>query len=123
MKIDSSSYGYFPDALEQAAPAHRALRLDRVMLVPWAWQVTEGSVASFGWVVHLWNGERVYLEYRVDEAGRRLPENVEVRTLRAGETRPALSDPAACWFEPQHVNAALLVAEQARRGVRPGRPY
>ena len=115
MKIDSSSYGYFPDALEQAAPAHQDLRLDGVMLVPWAWQVTQGSVATFGWVVHLWNGERVYLEYRVDEAGRRFPENVEVRTLRAGEDRPALRDPDARWFEPHHVNAVLLVAEKPRR--------
>jgi len=116
--MDSGSYGYFPDALEQAAPANQDLRLDGVMLVPWAWQITEGSVATFGWVVHLWTGERVYLEYRVDEAGRRAPENLAIRTLRDGEDRPAPSDPDAYWFEPIHVNSLLPGAEQPRHAAR-----
>lgn len=52
--MDSSTFGHFPDAREQAALANPDSRLDRLMSVcHGAWKIIEGSVATFRWVVHL----------------------------------------------------------------------
>jgi hypothetical protein len=75
--------------------------------VPLAWQIIDGSVSHHGWVVQLWDGRRAYLEYVVDEAGRRAPERLAVRSLAARQIKPELTDPAIVWFEPRHVNACL----------------
>jgi hypothetical protein len=80
-----------------------------IVSVPWAWQLVDGSVSSFGWIVELRDGKRAYLEYRVDEAGQDRPEDVAVTVLDADEWRPTVSDPAIHWFEPRHVNRWLRV--------------
>jgi hypothetical protein len=72
MTNDTSVLEYFFEAVEQAATSrNESFCLAHVMNVPWAWQIVDGSVSRFGWVVQLWDGRRVYLEYRVDEAGHR----------------------------------------------------
>jgi hypothetical protein len=107
MEFDSSAYGYFFEAVAAMESSTHAFRLELVMSVPWGWQIIDGNLNSFGWVIQLWDGRRLYLEYTVDEAGRRAPEKVTARPLAASEMTPALSDPAVHWFEPRHLNAAL----------------
>jgi len=48
----------------------------------------------------------------VDEAGRRVPKDLVVRLLGAGEEHPVLSDPGVHWFEPRHVNRFLGLSGQ-----------
>ena len=107
MEFDSSAYKYFFEAVAEAESSKHGFRLALVMFVPWGWQIIDGSLNTFGWVVQLWDGRRLYLEYKVDEVGRRAPEELTVRPLAASEMTPALGDPAVHWFEPRHLNAAL----------------
>ena len=107
MEFDSGAYGYFFDAVARMASTERGFRIGLVMSVPWAWQIIDNQVSTYGWVVQLWDGRRAYLEYVVDEVGRRVPERLTVRTLAGREIKPELGDPAVLWFEPRHVNACL----------------
>ncbi len=107
MEFDSGAFGYFFDAVDQSAAKEQGFRLRQVMSVPWAWQIIDNRVSRYGWVVQLWDGQRTYLEYVVDEVGRRVPERLAVRTLPGREIKPELDDPAVVWFEPRHVNACL----------------
>jgi hypothetical protein len=107
MEFDSGAFGYFFDAVDQSASIEHGFRIGRVMSVPWAWQIIDKRVSRYGWVVQLWDGRRTYLEYVVDEVGRRVPERLTVRTLAGREIKPELGDPDVVWFEPRHVNACL----------------
>jgi len=108
MEFDTSAFGYFFDAVDQSASSEDGFRIDLVMAVPWAWQIIDGRLSRYGWVVQLWDGRRTYLEYLVNEGGRRVTEQLTVRTLSPREIKPELADPAAVWFEPRHVNACMV---------------
>lgn len=99
--------GFFFEEGVQAALRGRGFPPTDIVNVPWAWQLIDGSVSSFGWVLELRDGRRACLEYTVDDACRNGPENVMVAPLAAGDERPALSDPGIHWFEPRHVNRWL----------------
>jgi hypothetical protein len=112
-----AALGYFFEADVQAALLGRGLRPADIVSVPWAWQLIDGTVSSFGWVVELRDGKRAYLEYSVDEAGQERPEDVAVTILDAYAWRPILSDPAIHWFEPRHVNRWLGLLRGGNGGV------
>jgi hypothetical protein len=111
-ELEASVMGYFREAVELTSSAAHCFRLADVAFVPWAWQIIDGHLASFGWVVRLRGGHRLYLQYVVDEAGRRAPEDLVVRPLEPGQEFPILSDPAVHWFEPRHVNRFLGLSGQ-----------
>lgn len=110
--MDSSVLGYIREAIALSASTAHPFRLADVVFVPWAWQIIDGSRASFGWVVRLRGGRRLYLQYTVDEAGGRVPQDLVVRPLEPGEERPALSDPGVHWFVARHVNRWLGLSGQ-----------
>ena len=110
--MDGSVLGYFREAIALSASTAHGCRLPDVVFVPWAWQIIDGSRASFGWVVRLRGGRRLYLQYMVDEAGRGEPQDLVVRPLGPGEERPVLNDPAVHWFEARHVNRRLGLSGQ-----------
>jgi hypothetical protein len=85
-----------------------------VALVPWAWQIIDGSVSYFGWVVLLHDRRRTYLHYRVNEAKGAKVEDLKVEPLAAGVRRPDVSDPGVHWLVPRHVNRALGLPDRSR---------
>jgi hypothetical protein len=117
MGKDAYSLGYFLEAVEGCRAIKDGFRLDLVMFVPWGWQIIDRIVSRYGWVVHLWDGRRIYLEYRVDESGCHKPEGLVLRPLHPYQLKPDLPDPAVHWFEPRHVNLALGLDR-----VRPAQP-
>jgi hypothetical protein len=104
--------GYFREAIELSHSTAHGFRLADVVFVPWAWQIIDRHMVSYGWVVRLRGGRRLYLQYVVDEAGRRMPENLIVRPVEFGEEHPVLSDPGVHWFEARHVNRFLGLSGQ-----------
>jgi hypothetical protein len=104
---EPAAVGFFFEEGVQAALLKRGFSPSDIVIGPWAWQLIDGSVSSFGWVLVLRDGRRAYVEYTVDGACQSGPENVMVAPLAAGEERPVLSDPGVHWFEPRHVNRWL----------------
>lgn len=105
--VESSVLGYLREAIALSASTAHSFCLADVVFVPGAWQIIDGSTVSFGWVIRLRGGRRLYLQYRVDEAGRRAPQYLVVRPLESGEEYPRLSDPGVHWFDARHVNRRL----------------
>ena len=110
--MDSGVIDYFRAAIALTASTGHGFGLDEVVYVPWAWQIIDGSKVSFGWVVRLRGGRRLYLQYRVDESGRRAPQDLVAWPLAPGEEHPVLSDPGVHWFEARHVNRRLGLSGQ-----------
>ena len=110
--MEASVLGYLREAIALSAATAHGFRLADVVFVPWAWQIIDGSRVSFGWVVRLRGGRRLYLQYEVDEAGRRVPQDLVVRPLDGGEEHPKLSDPGVHWFVARHVNRVLGLSGQ-----------
>ena len=105
--LEPADLGFFFEAVEECVSRPDGFSTSSSATVPWAWQIIDGSVSLYGWIALLCDGRRAYLEYRIDSAGRGLPENLLVRTLHPSESKPALSDPAVYWFVPRHVQLAL----------------
>ncbi len=110
--MEASVLGYLREAIALTAATAHGFRLADVVFVPWAWQIIDGSRVSFGWVVRLRGGQRLYLQYEVDEAGCRVPQDLVVRPLDPGEEHPKLSDPGVHWFVARHVNRVLGLSGQ-----------
>ena len=114
--MDADMLGYFVEAVEQCGSLKEGFCLAFVMFVPLAWRVIDRMVSRHGWVVQLWDGRRLYLEYRVDEARSRKPQQLVVRPLYPYQVRPELPNEAIHWFEPRHVNLALYpIGERVER--------
>lgn len=113
MEFEPSALGYFTVAVNMIASFANGFRLADIQLVPWAWQIIDGSVSHFGWVVLLQERRRAYLHYRVDEARDAKVEALQVEPLAAG-VRPVLADPGVRWLVPRHVNRALGLPDRLR---------
>lgn len=114
MEFEPSTLGYFTVAVGMIASFAQGFGLADVQLVPWAWQIIDGSVSHFGWVVLLQDRRRAYLQYRVDEARGAEVDDLQVATLEPGVQRPDVSDPGVHWLVPRHVNRALGLPERSR---------
>jgi len=102
----------------QLAPAiDDDFALAKVSRLEAAWQVDDMDDATFGWVVALSDGRRLYLEYTMDDAEAGRPEDLNVATLQDGQTYPELDRGADVqWYAPDHINAYL---GRARRTSTP----
>ena len=113
MELEPSALGYFTVAVNMIASLANGFRLADVQLVPWAWQIIDGSLSHFGWVVLLQDRRRAYLHYRVDEAKGAKVEALQVEPLAAG-VRPVPADPGARWFVPRDMKRALGLPDRSR---------
>lgn len=114
MELEPSALGYFTVAVSMITSLANGFRLGDVALVPWAWQIIDGSVSNFGWVVLLQDRRRAYLHYRVDEAKGAEVDDLQVETLEPGIRRPDVSDPRVHWLVPRHVNRRLSLPDRTR---------
>jgi hypothetical protein len=103
----------------RAAQLARALESDfalsMVSRVEAAWQVDDLDHATFGWVVALRDGRRLYLEYTLEdpEAGR--PEDFQMTALPEGRLHPELDlGTDVHWYAPDHINDYLARARPRR---------
>ncbi len=101
----------------QLAPAlDGEFALAKVISVEAAWQIDDLDDATFGWVVALGDGRRLYLEYTMEDPDAGRPEEVQVSALADGQALPDLDRGADVqWYRPDHINNYL---EQVRPGRR-----
>jgi hypothetical protein len=90
--------------------------LQEVQYVESAWQIIDGDLGSFGWVVAMRDGRRLYLEYTVDDTKDERPEDLSVTPLGEGQDYPDLENSAGVyWHRPDHINEHLGLAEPPRK--------
>jgi hypothetical protein len=99
---------WFLQAAAKAPTIDDGFDLEKVRYVEAAWGFVDGDLASFGWVVAMRNGRRLYLEYTIDDTEKGRPEDLSVTTLAEGQTYPELDDNAGgYWYQPTRINEHL----------------
>jgi hypothetical protein len=87
---------------------------DDIALVEPAWEISDTLVSSYGWVIALKRGQRLYVEYTLDDSAPGLPEELEVVELADAETYPALeTETGVTCYRPNHINAHLGITPPA----------
>ena len=96
----------------QLAPAlDSEFALVKVSRVEAAWQIDDMDDTSFGWVVAMRDGRRLYLEYTMEDAEAGRPEEMQASVLPAGQTLSELERGAGVhWYTPDHINDHLGLA-------------
>jgi hypothetical protein len=80
--------------------------IDDIALVESACRILDSDVPSYGWVLALKNGRRLYLEYSPERHGS--PEELKIAMLRPEQSGPGREDDAGIhWYRPDHLNAYL----------------
>jgi hypothetical protein len=101
----------FLRAAQLASALEGDFALAKVSRVEAAWQIDDMDDASFGWVVAMRDGRRLYLEYTMEDAEAGRPEEMQASVLPAGQTLSELERGAGVhWYAPDHINAHLGLA-------------
>jgi hypothetical protein len=92
---------------------HGRIDPDEIALVEAAWEIPDTVVSSYGWVLSLQGGRRIYLEYTIDNTRPGgVSEELTLTELQPGETYPTLDDDTGVfWYRPDQLNLHL--------GIRP----
>ena len=70
----------------------------------------DADLRSFGWVVAMVDGRRLYLEYTIEDTEDEGPEDLNITSLPEG-SYPKLDNKAARhWYKPNHINERLGLA-------------
>lgn len=88
----------------------RLISAGDIALVESAWQIPDTVVSSQGWVLVMKDGQRLYLEYTLDDTRAGAPEEIEIIELRSGELYPPMEGDSGVFdYRPDHINAHLGV--------------
>jgi hypothetical protein len=87
--------------MEIAGEISLGLKTEDIALVEAAWSIP-AVVSSYGWVLALKDGRRVYVEYTLDDSRPGAPEELELVDLLPDETLPTLDDDdtGVYWYRP-----------------------
>jgi len=97
----------FLRAADLARTADETFKLAWIAEIERAWQIVDLDHGSYGFILAMADGRRVYWRYTSEDAGAGRPEDFEATELAAGET-PAPPDDAA-WSRPDLLNKRLAV--------------
>jgi len=78
----------FLRALGLCAEVGRLISAGDIALVESAWQIPDTVVSSYGWLLVMKDGHRLYLKYTPDDSRPGAPEEMELIDLRADEPYP-----------------------------------
>jgi hypothetical protein len=93
----------FLRACDLARTADEAFELAWIGEIEAAWQDADLDHGSFGFVLAMADGRRLYWRYTTDDAGAGRPEDLEVSELAPGEMPPG------DWYRPDALNRRLAV--------------
>jgi hypothetical protein len=102
----------FERALEVTAETDSPVDRESLVLVEVAWMIADTVVSSFGWVVALRDGRRLYVEYTLSdiesEVEGKPSEEISIAPLAPGQEYPVLDNSAGVfWYRPDHINDHL----------------
>ena len=113
---------HFLNAVLLAAETEGGFGLGDVARVEEAWKITDAVIISHGYVVALADGQRVYLEYTMEDIAGETDEEIAIEPLAPGMERPDLYD-GGCggggvyWYRPDHI-AEYLAAQRSGPAAR-----
>lgn len=91
-----------------SAALDRGFSVDEIAMVEWAWHAGRDRLSSYGWVLTLKSGRRVYLEYALDEAGAAAVDDLHLVDLRPDQAYPPSEDVrGVSWYRPDDLNRRL----------------
>jgi hypothetical protein len=104
----AADLAYFLRAAQLAPAIEDDFALANVRCLEAAWQINDMDHTTFGWVVALRDGRRLYLEYTMDDAEAGRPEDLHVTALQDSQAYPELErwEPVH-WYVPDHINDYL----------------
>ena len=109
---------WFMQATEIATAIEEDFDLGDLKYVESAWQIVDGDLKSFGWVVAMVDGRRLYLEYTIVDTEDEGPEDLNITSLPEGPY-PKLDNKAwRHWYKPDHINERLGLAAPHSDGVQ-----
>ena len=96
----------FLRACDLARTADESFHLSWIAEIEAAWQHADLDHGSFGFILAMADGRRLYWLYTAEDAGAGRPEDLEVTELAAGEVPPP---GAGAWSRPDELNRRLAV--------------
>jgi hypothetical protein len=113
---------HFLNAVLLAAEMEGGFGLGDVARVEEAWEIADAVIVSHGYVVALAGGQRVYLEYTMDDSAGETDEEIAIEPLPPGMERPDLSEGGGggggvYWYRPDHI-AEYLAAQRTGPAAR-----
>ncbi len=97
----------FARAADLARTLDETFELARIAEIEAGWQSADLDHGTFGFILAMADGQRVYWLYTSDDAEAGRPEDFDSVELAAGET-PAAPDDAR-WYDPSRLNKRLAV--------------
>jgi hypothetical protein len=106
---ESNDISAFLRALALSRERGASISADHIALVETAWTIPDTVVSSYGWVLVLKSGCRLYLKYTLDDTGgAAATEELELVDLRPDEVYPTLDDDTGVsWYRPDDLNRQL----------------
>ena len=101
---------WFMQATEIATAIEEDFDLGDLKYVESAWQILDGDLKSFGWVVAMVDGRRLYLEYAIMDTEDEGPEDLNITSLPEGPYPKLDNKVARAWYKPNHINERLGLA-------------
>jgi hypothetical protein len=97
----------FARAADMARTLDERFELAWIAEIEAAWQTADLDNGTFGFVLAMADGRRLYWLYTADDAEAGRPEDFNVVELAAGDTPSAPDD--ARWYDPDRLNKRLAV--------------
>lgn len=108
MENPSAILNAFDRAMRLSADLARGFSVDEIAMVEAAWHAGTDRLASYGWVVALKSGRRLYLEYSIDESGAAAVDDLHLVDLRPDQAYPPSEDVrGVSWYRPDDLNRHL----------------
>jgi len=109
---------WFMQATEIATAIEEDFDLGDLKYVESAWQIVDGDLKSFGWVVAMVDGRRLYLEYAIIDTEDEGPEDLNITSLPEGPYPKLDNKVTRAWYKPNHINERLGLAAPHSDGAQ-----
>lgn len=107
-RLEAADIAYFERALALANEQPGGFTPERLTTVEAAWRNLDSVVATFGWIVGLKDGRRLYLELTITVDIEDQEDELAIAALAPGQPYPELDEyPSAYWYRPDFLNEHL----------------
>ena len=113
IRLETADIAYFERALALSTEHTVGFTPKTLTTVEAAWRNLDSIVATFGWIINLKDGRRLYLELATVDIEDQEDE-LTITALAAGQPYPELDEHAgAYWYRPDFLNEHLGIGSRA----------